>query len=631
MSGTNAFINMSKGDYLQKAIIAIFFLFISCLFFNKVFTSDYGIHLSIGKQIVETRKIPDKEFLVYPALNDPTNFEEIGFQIILFLVYSMVGTNGVSVFVWFMATIALLFIYKSLRARDVNPYIALFTLLIFAVVFRIRLQPRPEIFSYLFCSFLIYACSLFYYKGNRKIIYSFPFLFLLWANIHPSTLAGLGIVGAFGTQSLLIAFQERKNREAIKNILLIPLGIFILSFLATMLSKHGWESVTTPLRLVASAEMTQNISEMISVKNTAFYKYYIYLAVLAAASAPLGLISLRIKIHDVLMAFYGLKVGFQIARAMAFMSVFTIPLVACSFDGAIKKIGEYRDRKAEAKMLEKKREEKGKGKRKGSRNTKIKKEEKGGNETGAPSSYGSWTFSNVVLLFVWILFLSATGGGAFYIHKGMKDQVQQGIGLTEHKFSLKSSEFLRNLDIKGNMFNFFDLGGFIDWQLSPKKLAFIDGRGGKQFTEHQLVTGASKEIEEIFGKYDITYIVTKTADSSGTILPFIKYLSENPRWELVFADGLTVIYLKNTPENKDIIDQYRLPKQAIVQQIMQELFHYTYLGVNKLYVYSFIGKMYMESHDYANALKFYKMAYEINDDPRLGEFIHRLETMKGTM
>jgi len=236
-----------------------------------------------------------------------------------------------------------------------------------------------------------------------------------------------------------------------------------------------------------------------------------------------------------------------------------------------------------------------------------------------------------MVLLLWSFFLTASLGGAFYIYKGMKDQVQQGIGLTEHKFSLKSSEFLRKLDIKGNMFNFFDLGGFIDWQLSPKKLAFIDGRGGKQFTEHQLVTGASKEIEEIFEKYDITYIVTKTADSSGTILPLIRYLSESPRWELVFADGLAVIYLKNTAENKDIVDKYRLPKEAIVHQIMQELFHYTYLGVNKLYVYSFIANRYMDSRDYANALRFYKMAYEINDDPRLGEFIHRLETRKRTM
>jgi hypothetical protein len=627
MSGTNAFTDIARGGYLQKAAIALFFLSISCLFFNKVFTSDYGIHLSIGKKIVETRSIPDKEFLVYPALNDPANFEEIGFQIILYLVYSLVGTKGVSVFVWLIATTVFLFLYKSLRAREINPYIALLTLLIFAIPFRIRLQPRPEIFSYLFCSYLIYACSLFYYKGKRKIIYSIPFVFLVWANIHPSTLAGLGIVGAFGTQSLIITYRERNNREVIKNSLLIPLGIFLLSFLATLMSKHGLESVITPIRLVTSATMTQNISEMTSLKNTAFYQYYKYLAVLAAASALVGLFSLRIRIHDILMAFYGLRVGLQIARAMAFTSIFTIPLVAYSVDGAIKKLNEYLVRKASINPSEKNKKGAEKGKGKSTKKEKSRKTEKTENVRAVSPVSGSRVFAGVIVLLLWIFFITATLGGAYYIYKGMEDQVQQGIGLTEHKFSLKSSEFLRNLDINGNMFNFFDLGGFIDWQLSPKKLAFIDGRGGKQFEEHQLVTGGSKEIENIFEKYDITYIVTKAADSSGTILPLIKYLTESPRWELVFADGLTVIYLKNIPENKAFIDKYRLPKKAIVYQIMQELFHYTYLGVNKLYVYSFIGNRYMDSHDYANALKFYKMAYEINDDPRLGEFIHRLETM----
>jgi hypothetical protein len=625
MSEASPFINIRKNEYLHKILITTFFLLITCLFFNKVFTSDYGIHLSIGKHIVETMKVPDKEFLVYPALNDTMNFEEIGFQVILYLVYSMVGTNGVSVFVWFIAASAFLFLYKSLRAREVNPYIALFTLMIFAVPFRIRLQPRPEIFSYLFCSFLIYACSVFYYKGNRKIIYSIPFLFLLWANIHPATLAGLGIIGAFGTQSLLIAYRERENREVVKNILLIPFGIFILSFLATLMSKHGWDSVVTPIRLVTSTTITQSISEMTSTKNTQFYQYFKYLVFLATVSAFFGLISLRIKIHDILMAFYGLKVGIQIARAMAFMSIFTIPLVACSFDGAIKRIGEYIDRQQENALGEKS-EREGKGRRKKTKS----KTKKVSDAAPKPASPGSRSYARVALLVLWILFFASTAGGAYYIHKGMYDQLEQGIGLTEHKFSLRSTEFLRNLDIKGNMFSFFDLGGFLGWKLYPQKLPFIDGRGGKQFIEHQVVTGALGETEKIFDKYNITYVVTKAADSSGVILPLIKYLTDSPQWELVFADGLTVIYVKNIPENAEIISQYKIPKQTITDHIVKELVHYTFLGVNKLYVYSYVGNIYMIKRDYANALRFFKMAYEIKADPKLAELIRRLETMKRT-
>jgi hypothetical protein len=39
----------------------------------------------------------------------------------------------------------------------------------------------------------------------------------------------------------------------------------------------------------------------------------------------------------------------------------------------------------------------------------------------------------------------------------------------------------------------------------------------------------------------------------------------------------------------------------------------------------------MSNHDYANALRFFKMAYEINANPQLSELIRRLETMKRTM
>jgi hypothetical protein len=330
---------------LQSALIALCFISISLLFFNKIFTSDYGIHLSIGKHIVETGKIPDREFLIYPNLNNPVNFEEMGFQVILYSVYRLVGTEGVSVFVWLMATLSFFFVYKSLRARDIHPYIVLLTMLLFAMPFRIRLQPRPEIIAYFFTSYLIYACSLFYYKGNRRILYSIPFVFLVWANIHPSTLAGIGTLGAFGTQSLVVIYKDKFTKTTLKNNLFIPLGIFVLSILATFLSKHGFDSVLTPVRLMTSSEQMTGISEMASIVNSGFYPYYKYLLVLTVVFGAAGLISFRIKIPDIILAIYGMRLPLMVARGMAFMSIFSIPLVAQSFDGLLKRIREVLDKR----------------------------------------------------------------------------------------------------------------------------------------------------------------------------------------------------------------------------------------------------------------------------------------------
>jgi hypothetical protein len=615
---------------LQSIAIALFFLSISLVFFNKIFTSDYGIHLSIGRHVIETGEIPHREFLVYPILGQPMNFEEIGFQVILYLVYRAVGSIGVSVFVWLMGTTAFFFLYKSLRARDINPWVVLFTLLVFAMPFRIRLQPRPEIFAYFFCTYLMYGCALFYYRGNRKIIYSFPLVFLVWSNIHPSTLAGFATIGAFGTQSLVVIYREKFSRESLKTYLLIPLAVLAASFLATFLSQHGIESILTPLRLIQNPQQMTGISEMVSIKRSGFYEHYKYLFALAVFSLLLGIVCLRVSIHDVVYAVYGLRLPLQVARGMAFMSIFTIPLVAVSFDAFIRRVGEFLVRREAASARAKAAREK-----ESLPKSKKKKGRKADGERVVPASAVPETVQNsarrlrIPVAAAWLFFFVATGAGALYIRVGTVDLVENGIGLTENKFSLPSGEFLRNLDIRGNMFNFFDLGGFIAWQVAPGKKIFIDGRAGipELFMEHQYVTSLIGDVEAIFRKHDITYVVTKAVDSGGLVLPLINYLATSPNWEIVFADGLAMVFVRNVPENRDIIERYRVPKGVVKHQIIQELVHLTFLGVDKIYAYTTIGNIYLRSGDIANAKRFFELARAEKPDPKLDAFIRKLGGM----
>ncbi|MBI5418624.1 MAG: hypothetical protein HZA60_00910 [Deltaproteobacteria bacterium] len=630
LSAAETFGNLAKNSRLQNALIALFFLGISALFFNKIFTSDYGIHLSIGKHFIETGKVPDKEFMNYPLLNQPMNYEELGFQAILYTVYRVVGSDGVSVFVWLMATLSFFFIYKSLRARDINPYIALFTMLIFAMPFRIRLQPRPEIIAYFFTSYLIYGCSLFYYKGNRKILYTFPLVFLLWANIHPSTLAGIGAVGAFGTQSLVVIYRDKFAKASLKNNLFVPLGIFVLCVLATFLSKHGVESVLTPVRLMVNPNQMTGISEMTSVKNSGFYEFYKYILAVSVVFGALGLIAWKLKIHDIIMAVYGLKLPLQVARGMAFMSVFAIPMVAQSFDGFLRRIRTYLSRREEASLKAGMKAVKEKEPSRKKQGKKVHPAAEQKPTPASPAPLPALRYFRLPIVLAWLVFLGATGYGAYYIRVGTADIVENGIGLTEHKFSLKSGEFLRNLDIKGNMFNFFDLGGFVEWQVYPRKLTFIDGRAGNPtlFMEHQAITSGMGDMESTFRKYNITYVITKTVDSAGMVLPLINYLAMSPSWELVFADGLAVVFVKNIPENRAIIDRYKISKNVLGAQIVSEMLHSTYLGINRFFVYYTIGNIYMNSGDYGNARKFFELARSIHDDPNLAALVSRLDGMQ---
>jgi hypothetical protein len=173
-------------------------------------------------------------------------------------------------------------------------------------------------------------------------------------------------------------------------------------------------------------------------------------------------------------------------------------------------------------------------------------------------------------------------------------QLEFGVGVTEHKFSFKAGEFLRNLPIKGNMFNFFDIGGFLDWQLYPGKLTFIDGRtyNADIFMEHQVGTGGMPGWEKNFEKHGITYAVLKTMDSSGMVLPIISTLTNRSDWALIFADGIFVVFAKDIPENAEIIRKYAMPKRSTIpQQIIQEAYHYMYLGISPVVAYLTISDM----------------------------------------
>ena len=206
------------------------------------------------------------------------------------------------------------------------------------------------------------------------------------------------------------------------------------------------------------------------------------------------------------------------------------------------------------------------------------------------------------------------------------------MGITEHKFSFKAAEFLRRNPVPGKMFNFFDIGGFLDWQLYPGALTFLDGRTYNQqvFMEHQSVTGGMPGWERVIDKYGITYIVLKTMDSSGMILPIVPLLANDPNWSLVFSDGLFVIFVRNTPELRGYIKAHEIPKGILPRHIIQEAYHYIFLGVSPVVAYQTMANMYLMMGDRPGAIESLRRGLEEVDDPYLRGRLMQLEQGQGT-
>jgi hypothetical protein len=609
-------------------IVAVTLLFLVTLpMLTKIFTSDFGTHIAIGREIVQTRTIAEKEFLNYPSLGRFNPNGEWGFQAILYLVFSVGGVYGVSFLVWAVVFATFLLLHRGAVLRGAHPLLAVLAIFAFSGFLRIRIQPRPEIFTYLFTSLIIYILTEYYYGTRKKMVYAIPPLVLLWANMHPTYLMAFVLCGAFFADALARAAWHREFRwDLLKKWVLPPVLAGLGGLILCGLNPHGYNAILAPLHLISRGGSTggsgilMSISELTPVKGTGFFVYYKAAAWFAFVSILLGVIGRRVLLIDLFLFAIAFKGAWDSARAVSMMGMFLAPGAALQLTGFLERAGGWlvpEKAPTEVRKEPGKGKEKGKGKSRQIAETAAKVAPKTLWPGGAP-------FRKAVPAAVLATALAAFGGTTLAFSFS---QLEYGVGMTEHKFSFKAAEFLRKNPIQGKMLNFFDIGGFLDWQLYPEALTFIDGRTYNQevFMEHQVVTGAMAGWEKVLEKYGINYIVLKSMDSSGMILPIVPVLANDPNWALVFSDGLFIVFVRNAPELRGYIKAHEIPKGILPQHIIQEAYHYMFLGVSPVVAYQTMSNMFLLLGQRDKATWALRQALETVDDPYLRARLMQLQ------
>jgi hypothetical protein len=606
----------------SQNLVALLLLFLITIpMLTKIFTSDFGTHLALGRQIVQTRTIPDTEFLNYPSLGRPNANAEWGFEAVLYLVYAAGGGYGVSFFCWLIVFGIFVLLHRATVLRGANPLIAVLAIFAFSGFLRIRIQPRPEIFTYFFVALTIFLFSEYFFGKRKRLIFLFPLVVLVWANSHPTYLMAFLLCGAFIADRLANAMWRKELQWGyVRSTILTPAALGVLALVLCGLNPYGYDALLLPLHLISrgtggggggGSQVLMAISELTPVKGTGFYAYYKAAVVFAAVSLCLGLLGRRVYVLDLFLFAIAFKGAWDSARAVSMMGLFLSPGISLHLTGFLAKTEEWF---APAVAI---------AKQPARRSGKGKASPSGKAVPNTPSAPPRTSLGHIATTAVVLFALGAFGGTTLAFSFS---QLEYGIGITQHKFSFKAAEFLRRNPIPGRMFNFFDIGGFLDWQLYPQALTFIDGRTYNQevFAEHQMITAAMPGWDNVLRKYGVTYIVLKSMDSSGMILPIVPALANDPGWSLVFSDGL--VFVRNSPPLREYVLRHQIPKGVIPQHIIQEAYHYTFLGVSPIVAYQTMSNMYMVMgrRDLAiDALR--KALEEAGDNPYLRDHLMRLE------
>ncbi|MCX5704126.1 MAG: tetratricopeptide repeat protein, partial [Candidatus Omnitrophica bacterium] len=135
------------------------------------------------------------------------------------------------------------------------------------------------------------------------------------------------------------------------------------------------------------------------------------------------------------------------------------------------------------------------------------------------------------------------------------------IGIDYRNYPRKAVDFVLKNSVPQNMYNDFNSGAYLIGRAYPARRVFIDGRtelyGHEFFNQYtDSLKGNIASFERIVDKYRIrAVLVTMTLSGAPEIAG---YLYRNPQWKLVFFDQAGIIFLRDVPENQELIKRYRI-------------------------------------------------------------------------
>jgi hypothetical protein len=152
---------------------------------------------------------------------------------------------------------------------------------------------------------------------------------------------------------------------------------------------------------------------------------------------------------------------------------------------------------------------------------------------------------------------SASAVAALAIAVALTGRYLPQFRIAEWAYPVGPARFLREHAITGRMFNTYEYGGYLIWDLWPRQRVFIDGRALSEsvFADygrilHYADNSTGKSARELLDQYGIDVILMNTFEyTSGVAYALAPALAESaePTWQLVYADATGVIFLRKPP------------------------------------------------------------------------------------
>jgi hypothetical protein len=583
---------------LVALLIAILSLVAVVYFLKPVTDLDLFWHMANGRWIVQNKALPASDPFSYTTPSDNVNVHAVLTrywisQALFYCSYAVAGWNGIVLVRFPIFALIVYFIYRRKGEADLGAF--LFFLLL-ATVTMLRGFPleRPHVFTFLFFAILLFLLDDILKSGEEgderlftpKLLYP-PLLMIIWANAHVGFIVIQVIIATYivteGLKLIHPVFGAHRGKLRYKRLVISGVGAILASFANPNTFRgfghYFYQESIFPVIL----DWQSTIETFQSIFTPQLILYWAVLG-FCALVVLYKLIRREQDITEIAMLAGLGYYSFNTIKFVPLFLIYAVPLAALAF-------------------------------RKGSRST-LK----------AAISLGC---SLVIAAY-------------FLVGQGDAAQLRNVSNFKEGRwlpqtFPDGAVEFVRQNDLRGNMFNNFDWGGYLVWMLGPEKKVFIDNRilDNRVFYHAMSIDNAVME-PEIVGKphfkalldsYRVNYIITKLYNTRVQMLPLTARLIYDTDWVPVYQQANSVVFMRNIPANEHLIKKYAHVRYEIIDYQIGNLrgMVENFPGHSSLYI--LMGELYLLKNDVEGAKGAFRKALEV--DPKQPDALRRMGELGG--
>jgi hypothetical protein len=390
-----------------------------------------------------------------------------------------------------------------------------------------RHEIRPEMFSYLLSGLFLHL--LWDYRQGRRgrgWLFILPFLQLLWVNLHIYFFIGPLMVGAFLCEALADLAAKNSPQARSRGDPCKVLGAVLLATLAaSCVNPAGIRGAIYPLFIFQGYEfpVIENYS-VPSILGAGFQflplVYFLIVFAVLCFSWFYVLVKDRsnLSVSHILLTLFFSAMAWGSIRNFALFAFFALSLAAVNLGKAAHSL----------RLL--------------------------ASSLGIAAAAGGVA---VLLVLINPIYFFGGGRGGF------------GIGLKEG--NLAALEFLRQENLRGPIFNNFDVGGYLIYGLYPRERVFVDNRPeaypASFFGEDYFPLLANDEKwRGSLHAHRFNAIVISHRGRSAAGENFIVRRMFDPDWAAVFFDKDILILARRYGPNQPVIARYELPRESVLEK-----------------------------------------------------------------